>query len=458
MLMEIAELWQKTLTELELKVSRANFHTWLKDSSLKEKKDGIAIVGLNSDFAKEWIESKYHKFILKILRDLDSEIKSVEYSIEPAVQVSPLISSLRKAASKNSGVGLNQLDFMEFKINPETGLNPKYQLENFIVGSFNELAYAAASSVIEKPGEKYNPLFIYGGVGLGKTHLIQATGNKMKEIYPDKKVKYATSEKFTIEVVNAIRNQKTEELRNKYRLIDVLIMDDVQFLSGKDATQSELFHTFNALNENGKQVIISSDRPPKSIPALEERLRSRFEGGMIADISVPDYETRLAILKQKAQEKKYFLPEKILEFIAAKIQNNIRELEGSLNSIAVNFANKNIPFSTQEAEKILAHTIQPRKVMTFKDILKSVLDFYDLEEKDLCGKCRVKNIVKPRQVIMYLLRDEMNMSYPSIGARFGNRDHTTVIHACEKIGKELISNTVFAQEINLIKERLYGKQ
>lgn len=455
--MTLNELWQKVLGELELQTSRANFQTWLKGSSLLEKKQGVAVIGVTSNFAKEWVANKYHKSILKYLRLWSPEIKSVKYIIKAPVL--DQVGSLPKKISKNQTRQAidNQLGFQEFGIDQKTGLNPKYQLENFVVGSSNELAYAAANAIIENPGKKYNPLFIYGGVGLGKTHLIQAVGNKIKEKYKNRKIKYVSAEKFTNEVVDAIRNKNTRQLKDKYRTVDVLIIDDIQFISGKEKTQEEFFHTFNTLYEENKQVIISSDRPPKSIPTLEERLRSRFEGGMIADIGIPDYETRLAILKQKVAERTYFLPENILEFLAQNIQNNIRELEGALNSVVNHFQVKNIGFSVQEVEKVLQNTIQPKRMVSAKEIIKTVAEFYDALEEDLLSHCRRKELVKPRQILMYLLRQELDMSYPAIGQKLGNRDHTTVIHACEKIVKTLTQDSSLFQEINIIKERLYTK-
>ncbi|MCK5085756.1 chromosomal replication initiator protein DnaA, partial [Candidatus Parcubacteria bacterium] len=342
--------------------------------------------------------------------------------------------------------------------NTNSLLNPQYTFENFIVGSNNELAYAACLAVSKKLGTAYNPLFIYGGVGLGKTHLLQSIGNEILKKDPNKKVKYASSEKFTNELINAISGKNTKAFKEIYRKIDILIIDDIQFLAGKEKTQEEFFHTFNTLYENNKQVVLSSDRPPKAIPALEERLRSRFEGGMIADVGSPDYETRFAILKAKAREKNFEIPDESLNYIALHIQKNIRELQGALNRvIAVCELDNNYP-DIKKTTNILANIIsQPiKKATTPKDIIKIVSNFYDVSIDDLMKKNRRKEIVKPRQIAMYLMRTEIKSSFPSIGTWLGKRDHTTAMHAYEKISKEIENDKVIEQEIHLIIERLYN--
>ena len=298
---------------------------------------------------------------------------------------------------------------------------------------------------------------MYGGVGLGKTHLLQAIGTQIGKDFPEKRIRYMSSERFTTGVVSAIRNHTMDNFRSLYRDLDILIIDDIQFLAGKDKTQEELFHTFNVLYERGKQIIFSSDRPPKSIPALEERLRSRFEGGMIADISNPDFESRLAILKTKIAEHGMTLPDDICDYVAAHIQRNIRELEGALNRLFASYRlNKKMP-TLQEARALLHSVIQnPNKVVSHKKIIQMVAEFYDLKEKELCALSRKKEVVRPRQIAMYLLREELKNSYPLIGKRFGGKDHTTAIYACEKIGKELQESEILLDEINLIKQRIYS--
>ncbi|MCJ7829524.1 chromosomal replication initiator protein DnaA [Patescibacteria group bacterium] len=342
-------------------------------------------------------------------------------------------------------------------MNQETNLNPRYTFENFIVGPFNELPHAAALAVTKSPGLVYNPLFIYGGVGLGKTHILQAIGNEILKNFPDKKVKYVPAERFTAGVISSIKNQEMEVFKSKFRSIDVLILDDVQFLAGKEKTQEEFFHTFNALYEKNKQVILSSDRPPKAIPALAERLRSRFEGGMIADISVPDLETRIAILKQKAAERRIEFSEEIYNYIASNIQRNIRELEGALNRLMIyQKLNNRLP-DLENVKTLLKNIIlSPAKIATPKKIIQAVAEFYDLKEKELFAVSRKKEIVAPRQIAMFLLRTELKSSYPFIGRKFGGKDHTTAIYAYEKILKEIEKNKKLEEEIDLIKQRVFS--
>ncbi len=454
--MTIEEIWQAALGEIELSISKANFITWFKNTNIVSKKDGKITIAVPNAFTKEWLENKYNKLILKALRDVSKDIKEVAFVIKTKQLLKEKVKKIDKKEEKIP-VFEELLDFENFKIDKKTNLNPRYTFDNFIVASFNELAYAAAQSVIKSPGQTYNPLFIYGGVGVGKTHLIQAIGNEISKKNKNKKITYVSSEKFTNDVISAISNNEMEKLKRFYRKMDILIIDDIQFLAGKEKTQEEFFHTFNYLYENNKQIILSSDRPPKAIPTLEERLRSRFEGGMIADIGIPDFETRVVILKAKQRNLNLDLPDDILEYIASHIQKNIRELEGALNRIGVFVKlNNSIPNKSQ-VEKILKSIISnPQKRTTFQKIIKTVAEFYDVNDKDLLNRSRKKEIVKPRQITMYLLREELKISYPSIGAKLGGRDHTTVMYGCEKIEKELENNTSLEEEINLIRQRLYN--
>ncbi len=360
-------------------------------------------------------------------------------------------------ADLKTGITEHQNIFPEFKIDPETNLNPKYTLNSFVVGSSNELSYAASTAVIKDVGKKYNPLFIYGGTGLGKTHLIQAIGNEIKNKYKNKiKARYVSSEKFVNDVVWAIRNKRMEDIKIKYRNADVLIIDDIQFIGGKERSEEEFFHTFNVLYENNKQIIISCDRPPAAIPTLEERLRSRFEGGMIVDISYPDYEMRLAITRNKLQERNAFLPDEICELIAHKVQRNVRELEGILNKIIFYREVKNIELTIKAVEEIINNIIlQSSKNITPAQVIKAVADFYEIIPSDFINRSRKKGVVEPRQIAAFLLRDVLNMSYPEIGEKLGKRDHSTVIHSYEKISKELNKNQGLNQKIILIKEIVY---
>ena len=451
--MILQELWQTVLGEVELNISKASFITWFKDTKIASKKDGAVVISAPNGFTKEWLENKYNKLILKILRNKSADIKEVKFIIGKEKQLN---NSQKETVQIPNIIG-DQLDFQEFAVNKETNLNPKYTFDNFIVGSFNELAQAAGRAVTKNLGTLYNPLFIYGGVGLGKTHLMQAIGNYLVKKTPSKKIKYLSSEKFTSELIDAIRKKGMDNFKDKYRKIDVLIIDDIQFIAGKEKTQEEFFHTFNNLYQKNKQIIITSDRRPSAISTLEERLRSRFEGGMIADISYPDLETRIAILKNKVKERKFKISEDILNYIAENVQKNIRELEGALNRvIACSQINNTIP-TLESAIKTLSQIINTSKKTTdYKNIIKIVADFYNINTNDLIGRSRKKELVQPRQISMHLIREELNNSYPYIGEKLGGRDHTTVMYACQKINNELKKNGSFQQEINLIKERLYN--
>ncbi len=452
--MDSKEIWKTVLGEIELQISRPNFLTWLKQSQLinKNEKDGTALVGLPNNFAKEWVKNRYHKIILGSLRNIDGSIKNIDYVVVRSEE-----QLIQKKMKVGKSITNPQQSLMELKIDPRTNLNPRYTLDSFIIGSSNELVSAAVQAVIKDVGKKYNPLFIYGGVGLGKTHLIQAAGNEILKIYEKRiSVLYVTSEKFINDVVWSIRNKRMEDMKRKYRDIDVLIIDDIQFIGGKSATELEFFYTFNVLHENNKQIIISSDRPPAAIPTLEERLRSRFKGGMIADISYPDYEMRLAILKAKTQEQGWSLPDKTLETIAAKVQKNIRELEGVLNKVVFYEQFKDEKIDSKKLDEIISETTQvSSKNITAGSVIKIVADFFEVSPSDLTGRSRKSGIVEPRQICMYLLRDILKLSYPHIGEKLGNRDHTTAIHACEKISKDINQNPNLNQKVILIKEIMF---
>ena len=451
------ELWQAVLSETELSISKANFTTWFKNTNIISQKDGKIVIGVPNGFTREWLENKYNKIILKALRDAIGKIKEVNYIISSAAKSAPGTKEKREEKkSRKPVITKEQLDIQEYKVDENTNLNPRYSFKSFIVASFNELAYAASQSVIKDLGKVYNPLFIYGGVGIGKTHLIQAIGNEIKT--KGKNIIYVSSEKFSADLITSISEGKVEAFKDKYKKADVLIIDDIQFLAGKEKTQEIFFHTFNSLYEKNKQIILSSDRPPRAIPTLEERLRSRFEGGMIADIGIPEYETRLVILKRKAQEIGIELPEEAYSYIASNIQKNIRELEGALNRVVAFIRLNNTIPSQKQLIKILKTVISnPQKRTNYKKIAEVVADFYDININDLINRNRKKEIVKPRQVTMYLMREELKSSYPFIGSKLGGRDHTTAIYACEKIGKEIENNIELEQELNLIKERLYSE-
>ncbi len=451
------QLWQAILGELEISLSKANFTTWFKNTSILSQEDNKIIVAVPNGFTKAWLENKYHKFIVEALKNIShGKLTEVFYKV-----------STQKTKDKNSFTNLKQIIKIETEqeekevesaVN-QNGLNPKYTFDKFIVGKSNELAHAAARAVAKNPGSAYNPLFIYGGVGLGKTHLLQATGHEILSKYPKTKLLYVTSEKFTNEFVNAIRSKKVKEFQNRYRNLDVLIIDDIQFIAGKEQTQEQLFHTFNDLHQNNKQVIFSSDRAPKAIPNLEQRLESRFEWGMIVDVSEPDLETKIAIIQSKLLEKKFSLDKKVIEFLAENIHNNIRELEGVLNRI-IAYCQLEKRQATLEDIKNIIQTINlqvPKGSLTPKKIIKVVAEFYEVKIDDIIGESRKKELVIPRQIIMYLMREEAKSSFPNIGQELGGRDHTTAMHAYSKIKKALSNDEKIKQDIILIKQRLYNE-
>ena len=447
------ELWQSVLAQMQLYISKANFSTWFQNTEIVSKDNEKIIISVPNAFSKEWLSNKYNKIILKTLHDIDDSIKDLEFIIKPQ----PVKNSDPKKIPEEDTQESAQLGFEEFKVNKETNLNPRYTFDNFVVGSFNELAHAAALAVADSPGLAYNPLFVYGGTGLGKTHLIQAVGNKISGELKKKKVKYISSEKFVSGIVSAIRTNSMEAFKASLAPIDVLILDDIQFIAGKNKSQEEFFHVFNSLYEKNKQIILSSDRPPNAIAELEERLRSRFEGGMIADVSLPDYETRLVILKTKLQEKNATVPDEILDYIAANVKKNIRELEGALNKILICNNKLGQELNIETAKKLLKGFIfSPFDVANYKKIIETVAKFYNLEEKNLFDPTRRKEIVKPRQIAMFLLRRELKYSFPAIARKFGGKDHTTAIYAFKKIQQENEENNKLTEELNLIKQRIYS--
>ena len=467
--MDPQQLWQAILGELELSLSKANFTTWFKNTGISSLADDKVTISVPNGFTKEWLEKKYHTNILKALRSVaGSKIKFIEYKIEA---INPLKFLNQPTASIKNEVEVKLKEFngvSQSTTNPKnisnnnlkiegSTLNPKYTFVSFIVGKNNELAHAAALAVAKNPGKAYNPLFIYGGVGLGKTHLLQAIGHKILNDNPQKKVLYVSCEKFTNDYIAAIQSGKAEDFTKKYRSVDALLVDDIQFISGKERTQEAFFHAFNELHQNNKQVVISSDRPPKAIAALEHRLVSRFEWGMIADISIPDLETKIAIIETKLKEKNFNLSQEIVSYLANVIHNNIRELEGAINKIIAHSQLRNKILELDEVKQIISSIItdSQRKPLTLKYIINTVAEYFDIEIDDIIGPCRKKNLAEPRQIIMYLMREEMKASYPTIGQEIGGRDHTTVIHAYNKIIGNLKTDDKLRQDINVLKQKLY---
>ncbi|HVZ11128.1 MAG TPA: chromosomal replication initiator protein DnaA [Candidatus Paceibacterota bacterium] len=448
------QLWKAVLGEMELTVSRATFTTWLKNTSLIARDKSSAVVNVPNNFVKVWLEDKFTKKILQSIRALSPEIREIKYTVgKPKLELikqdfSKIIME-RELEEKAEAPADTDID-------KNTNLNKKYSFESFVTGSNNELAYAACLAVTKNVGKMYNPLFLYGGVGLGKTHLLQAVGNKVAE-QKDRKVLYIPAERFSAHIVEAIRNKSVEDLKSRYAALDLLIIDDVQFFAGKEKMQEITFSTFNELYGKNKQIVFSSDRPPQAIPAIEERLRSRFAGGMIADIGLPDYETRLAILKQKSAVKNTELSDDVLSYIATHIQKNVRELEGALNRVIAFAQIYNKLPDVKEVKNILnTYLNTPYRKTSPQSVLKAVADFYNISLNDLLKRSRKKEVVRPRQITMFLLRDETKLSFPEIGQKLGGRDHSTVIHAYEKIKAESAVDEPLKQELVLIKERVYN--
>ena len=448
------QLWQAILGSLEISLSKANFNTWFKNTNISERGADYIIIGVPSTFNRDWIAAKYHQEILKALKTLAPEIKEIKYQLG-AVQAQPQNS---QQPSKTTAKSFQQQPGQQEASSPAntSGLNPKYTFETLIIGKNSELAYAASQAVAKNPGTQYNPLFIYGGVGLGKTHLMHAAGHKLMQANPKTKIIYVTSEKFANDYIDAIKQKRMEDFKKEYRSVDALLIDDIQFMAGKEGFQEEFFHTFNELRDKGKQIIITSDRPPKEIPAIEQRLVSRFEWGMVADIQAPDLETRMAILRTKMEKKGVAITEDILFYIAENVQNNIRELEGALNRLAVYQQMENRGMVLEQAKTILASIVSTKKRLTSpKKIAESVAEFYNISMDDLIKQSRKKEFVKPRQIAMFLIRKELDNSFPSIGDFFGGRDHTTVMHAVDKVGKLIGEKGSFKQEVDLILDKLF---
>ncbi|MBP1464162.1 chromosomal replication initiator protein DnaA [Candidatus Chloroploca sp. M-50] len=463
--MNLNQIWQAALGTIQMQTSRQEFDTWLRGTTLLALDGGTATVGTSSPFHKEGIETRYITPVRRSLGDVVGYPVQVRIVIANGTSgmfrhelatTTPLITAADDEAYGNNERAV-QLDLSSAL---RTGmLNPKYTFSRFIVGSSNRMAHAACLAVADNPGQAYNPLFLYGGVGLGKTHLLHAIGNYVLDRDPEINVLYVSSEKFTNDLINAIRRQQTEEFRIRYRNIDVLLIDDIQFIAGKDATQEEFFHTFNALHSAAKHIVISSDKPPKAILTLEERLRSRFEWGLICDVQPPDLETRTAILRAKGEQMNVYIPDEVFDFLAYKVQSNIRELEGSLNRVAAYADLHGLPINVEVATLALADLLgtSRRRRITPDMIIQAVSEHYGIDVRILQGRGRSRNIVGPRQVAMYLLREETECSLVDIGNLLGGRDHTTVMHGYEKIGEDINTDTRLRNEVLMIRERLYAQ-
>jgi chromosomal replication initiator protein len=460
--MDAKQVWRAALGELQVSLSPANFETWLRDTQLVDVDEQRFRIAVPNGFAKDWLESRYRSLISQTLARIVGYSVQVEFVIGSTAADGTAAPVDGTPASTNGRDGAAQQVRLEpTRVGGEGGttyINSRYTFANFIVGSANRLAHAASLSVAERPGHAYNPLFLYGGVGLGKTHLMHAIGNQVIAKFPRKRVVYATSEKFTNEFIASIQQGKIDEFRARYRRIDLLLIDDIQFIADKERTQEEFFHTFNAIHEDGKQIVLSSDRPPKAILTLEERLRSRFEWGLIADLTAPDLETRIAILRSKAEEGAVPITSDVIEFIARKVVSNIRELEGALNRIVAYASMGAMPISIELAQAVLSNVLyNPKKrQVTPERIAKVVSEYYSVPMDALQGQKRDKAIVVPRQIAMFLMREETDVSLLRIGAELGGRDHSTVLHACDKINREVAVNDELRREIAAVRELIYA--
>lgn len=464
-------LWQSVLGEIELSVSHATFMTWFKNTELLEQSDDNIVIAVPNIFAKRQFEVKFNDQVRDILQKNGVTPKKIEYTVKTSGKRTMTVN--RETTVRNKSDSVEQLlgdapsdsipDRPSMSVRSRTtssnasgNLNPRYTFSNFIVGSSNDLAYTACQAVAAEPGTKYNPLFLYGGVGLGKTHLMQAVGNEIARTQPDSHIMYISSETFVQEFLDHIRFKK-KGFSDKYRNVDVLIVDDMQFIAGKEKTQEEFFHTFNALHQNNKQIIISSDKPPKSIPTLTERLRSRFEWGMAIDIQMPDFETRCAIVETKASFSGIELDRDTVEYLAKNVNTNIRELEGALNQLLAYAEMRGVTPDISTAEGLIGNVRQSRpQHVSAKQIVDKTAKHFQLDPKEICSAKRDKHIVVPRQIAMYLLRSELHLSFPKIAGELGRKDHTTAIHSVEKIEKAIKLDYMIREQVTEIREKLYA--
>lgn len=436
--------WEAILNIIELETSSVSFNTWFKDTQVLDIQDDTLTLSVKNEFTKEILNTRY----LELIRNSALQVLNKEYTIKFVLP--------NEQTTLNEAKANKKVEQTQDPLNNPSNLNPRYVFDSFVVGNSNRMAHAAALAVAEAPARAYNPLFLYGGVGLGKTHLMHSIAHYILDQNPNAKVMYASSEKFTNELINSIRDDKNEMFRNKYRNIDVLLIDDIQFITGKERTQEEFFHTFNELHEANKQIIISSDRPPKEIQTLEDRLRSRFEWGLIADIQSPDLETRIAILRKKAEIEKLSVPEDVLLFIAKTVISNIRELEGALNRILAFSSLTNKPITVELANEALKDLISKDKpkIITAEYIQEVVAAYFHLKPDELKSSKRTRNIAYPRQIAMYLCRKLTDLSLPKIGEKFGGRDHTTIIHGFEKISREQQTDIELTQMLNELESKI----
>jgi chromosomal replication initiator protein len=450
--MKAEQAWQAALGQLQMDLPKASFDTWVRGAELITYEDGAFVIGVQNAYARDWLDSRLSSTITRLLTGIMNRSVSVRFVVwqNSSAKAERTLNEEKEVEFDDEG----EEPVIEPVEKPET-LNVRYSFGNFVVGPSNRLAHAASMSVAERPAQAYNPLFLYGGVGLGKTHLLYAIGNMCER--RGQQVLYVSSEEFTNDLIQAIRTQTTQAFREKYRRIDVLLIDDIQFIAGKESTQEEFFHTFNHLHGQNKQIVISSDRPPKALVTLEERLRSRFEWGLAADIQPPDFETRVAILRSKAERASYRLPTGILEQIARRVQSNIRELEGALTRIVAFADLSGVPINQQLLDSALADILPRRHEVQPDEVIRTVAHTFGVTVERMLSRDRSREVALPRQIAMYLLREEGNVSLPQIGSTLGGRDHTTIMHGCEKITDMLERDDRLRRQLIEIKEQIYGR-
>lgn len=444
------EAWNIVLEELRGTLSKANFQTWFNNTFFVKIENGEVYVGVPNDFVKDWLNDKYKLKVLEIMRGHFPSVRSVTYTVK----------QLRKDQNPPNNQ-LNQ-DNLEDRVAPplinldnkEDGLNPRYTFRNFVIGGFNELAYASAQAIMKNPGTTYNPFFVYGNVGLGKTHLIQATGAAIKQNFPNKKVFYTTLDAYSSDYVQSVQANRQQQFKEKFKKYDAIIIDDIQFISGKDKTQDELFHLFNNMYNENKQIIFSSDRHPNFIIGLEDRLKSRFHQGMIVDINSPEFESKMLILKEKVANRSNLISDEVVKYVAQNFGGNIRELEGIVNVLIVQTELKKLPIDITEAKALLKAHIKEKTSRTPEEIISMICKYYNIDQKLVLGKTRRQDIVYPRQICIYFLREVFNMAYQLIGEKLGGRDHTTIMHSCEKIKKDKETNPQINKELDEIRQLL----
>lgn len=470
---EKQRVWNSVLGEIELNISKPQFNTWIKNTYPISMDESEIVICVPSAFTRDWLENKFNLTILNSIQKITGSVKKVRYVVQnntkPSSKSIKSVINLKDQelqAQKDSITENNTTDnnsqaknntFTRPKATGTSLLKDTYTFENFIVGSSNELAHAAAQSVANEPGTRYNPLFIYGGVGLGKTHLIQAIANKL--VKNNKNILYVTSDVFISDLMNSLKNGKMEDFKARHRAVDLLIIDDIQFIGGKEATQYEVFNTFNELYAHNKQIVFTSDRPPSAIKTLNDRLKSRFEGGMIVDVAIPEFETRVAILKSKCIQKNFVLDDDIIYVIAERIKSNVRELEGALNKIVARVQLLGTKVTPELVDKLIeGGQIHSQRIVSTDTILNTVAEHFHIKKEDILSKSRKKDIAVPRQITMYLIREELKLTFPNIGESLGGKDHSTVMHAWNKIKKDLVANYTLEQDITMIKNKLYNEE